>query len=87
MKALNSGGGMGLISALQMKKDRLQQGFDRRESHGSGDPTAVDDPVGYARGQVKAIDELSDRLGEGCEAALSDDAYNPDMIQHRLGSL
>ena len=37
--------------------------------------------------QVHAIQELSDRLGEGCEAAMSDDAYRPDMMQHRLSGL
>jgi hypothetical protein len=87
MKALSSGGGMGMLGAAQMKKDREWQWYDRASKPGSGSEKAVLDPVGYAQDQVNAIQELSDRLGEGCEAAMSDDAYRPDMIQHRLGSL
>jgi hypothetical protein len=70
-----------------MKKDREWQWYDRASKPGGGSEKAVVDPVGYARDQVNSIDELSDRLGECCDAALSDDAYNPDMIQHRMGSL
>jgi hypothetical protein len=84
MKALSSGGGMGMLGAAQMKKDREWQWYDRASKPGSGSEKAVLNPVGYARDQVNAIQELSDRLGEGCEAAMSDDAYRPDMMQHRL---
>jgi hypothetical protein len=47
---------------------------------GTGSDQAVEDPAGYARKQVDAIESVSDSLGEGCEAAMSDDAYRPDMI-------
>lgn len=87
MKAMKSGGGIGALAAAQMKKDREWQWYDRASKPGGGSEKAVVDPVGYARDQVNSIDELSDRLGECCDAALSDDAYNPDMIQHRMGSL
>ena len=87
MKALKSGGGIGALGAAQMKKDREFQWLDRARAPGSGSEKAVLYPVGYAQDQVGVIAELSDRLGEGCEVALSDDAYRPDAIQHRLASL
>ena len=87
MKAMRSGGGIGTLAAARMKKDREWQWYDCASKPGGGSEKAVVDPVGYARDPVNLIEELSDRLGEYCEAALSDDAYNPDMIQHRLGSL
>jgi hypothetical protein len=65
MKALSSGGGMGMLGAAQMKKDREWQWYDRASKPGSGSEKAVLNP----------------------EAAMSDDAYRPDMMQHRLSGL
>ena len=87
MKALSTGGGMGAIGAAQMKKERDFQWLDRARTPGSGSEKAVLDPAGYARDQVSAIQDLSDILGENCEAAMSDDVYRPDILQHRLGRL
>ena len=84
MKALNSGGNMGRIAAYRVEQDRQWQEFDRATKPGTGSVQAVEDPAGYARDQVKTIQDLSDALGEGCEAAMSDDAYNPDTILHRM---
>lgn len=51
---------------------------------GSGAAQAVEDPEGYARNQVDDIERVSDTLGDGCEAAMSDDAYGPDIFLHRM---
>jgi hypothetical protein len=87
MKALSTGGGMGAIGAAQMKKERDFQWLDRARTPGGGSERAVLDPAGYARDQVNVIQDLSDSLGENCEAAMSDDAYRPDVLQHRLSRL
>jgi hypothetical protein len=87
MKALSSGGGMGKIAAYRMKEDREWQQYDRMTQPGTGSDQAVEDPVGYAQKQVDAIEDVADKLGEGCEAAMSDDAYRPDMILHRMHDL
>jgi hypothetical protein len=84
MKALNSGGNMGKIAAYRVEQDRQWQEFDRATKPGTGSVQAVEDPAGYARDQVNTIQQLSDALGEGCEAAMSDDAYNPDAILHSM---
>jgi hypothetical protein len=86
MRVLSSSGNMGKIAAYGLQQDREWQEFDRMESN-IGSSTAVEDPVGYARRQVEAIERVTDRLGEGCEAAMSDDAYRPDRIFVRMGSL
>jgi hypothetical protein len=70
-----------------MQEDRQWQEFDRMTQPGSGSSQAVEDPAGYARRQVDAIEQLSDKLGEGCEAAMSDDAYRPESIMRRIGGL
>jgi hypothetical protein len=87
MKALSSGGGMGALGAAQMKKDREWEWYGRASKPGGGSEKAVLNPVGYAQDQVNAIQAVSDVLGENCETAMSDDAYRPDAIQHRLSSL
>jgi hypothetical protein len=87
MKALSSGGNIGKVAAYRMKEDREWQQYDRMTQPGTGSDQAVEDPAGYARKQVDAIESVSDSLGEGCEAAMSDDAYRPDMILHRMHDL
>ena len=84
MRALNSGGNMGRIAAYRVEQDRQWKEFDRATNPGTGSVTAVEDPAGYARDQVKTIQDLSDSLGEGCDAAMSDDPYNTDAILHRM---
>jgi len=87
MKALSSGGGMGKIAAYRMEQDRQWQEFDRMTQPGTGSSDAVENPVGYAQKQVSAIEDSSDTLGQGCEIAMSDDAYRPDTILLRMGNL
>ena len=87
MKAMAAGGNMGKIAAGRMEEDRQWQEYDRATKPGTGSSQAVEDPTGYAKSQVDAIEQVSDKLGEGCEAAMSDDAYRPETIVHRIGSL
>ena len=47
----------------------------------------MEDPAGFARDKVKAIEKITDLLGEGCETARSDDAYRAGILALRLGSL
>jgi hypothetical protein len=87
MKVLTSAGNMGRIGAYRVEQDRQWQQFDRMTKPGSGREKAVEDPVGFARDQVNAIEKVTDLLGEACEIAMSGDAYRSDMILHRLGSM
>jgi hypothetical protein len=87
MKALSTGGNIGRVAAYRMQEDREWQEYDRMTKPGTGSVQAVEDPAGYAKKQVDAIESVSDKLGEGCEAAMSDDAYRPDMIVLRMGKL
>jgi hypothetical protein len=86
MKALSKDGGIGGLFAAQVKENREWQWFDRASKPGSRSEKAVLDPVGFAQTQVDAIQNLSDELGDGCESALGDDAYRPDVMQHNMGS-
>jgi hypothetical protein len=87
MKALSSGGNMGKIAAYRVDQDRQWQEYDRMTRPDGGSVQAVEDPAGYAQNQVDAIEKVSTNLGEGCEAAMSDDAYRPDIIVHRMHDL
>jgi hypothetical protein len=78
---------MGKIAGYRVQEDREWQEYDRMTQPGSGSVQAVEDPVGYALSQVNEIEELSQALGEGCEAAMSDEAYKPDVILHRMHDL
>lgn len=86
MKALSSGGNIGKIAAYRVEQDRQWQQYDRMTKPGTGSESAVGNPVGYARDQVGGIEKVTDSLGECCEAAMSDDAYRPEIIHLRLGS-
>jgi hypothetical protein len=86
MKALSSGGNMGKIAAYRIEEERQWQQFDRMTKPGTGSQKAVEDPVGFVRDQVNAIEKVTDLLGEGCEIVMSDDAYRSAMIAVRLGS-
>jgi len=87
MKTLSSGGSMGKIAAYGLDQERQWQQFDRMTEPGTGSAKAVEDPVGYAQDQVNAIELVSDKLGEICEAAMSDDAYNPGLIVQIMSGL
>ena len=87
MKALSKDGAIGGLFAAQVKENRDWQWFNRASKPGSGSERAVLDPVDFARKPVDKIDDLTVELGDGCESALSDDAYRPDVMQHRMGSL
>jgi hypothetical protein len=86
MSALKRDGGIGGLFAAQVNENRQWQWFDRATKPGSGSEGAVIDPVAFARKQVDKIDDLTMELGDGCECALSDDAYRPDVMQHHMGS-
>jgi len=87
MKTLASAGNMGRIGAYSVQQERQWQQFDRMTKPGSGSQKAVEDPVAFARDQLEAIEKVTNLLGEACEIAMGDDAYRPDMILHRLGSM
>lgn len=87
MKAMAAGGNMGKIAAYRMEQDRQWQEYDRMTQPGTGSAQAVEDPTGYAQSQVDAIEKVTDTLGAGCEAVMSDDAYNPQAINLRIGNL
>lgn len=87
MRVLSSAGNMGRIGAFRVEQDRQWQQFDRMTKAASGRAKAVEDPVGFARDQVATIEKMTDLLGEGCEIAMSDAAYNSGMILHRMGSM
>jgi hypothetical protein len=87
MKAMASGGNIGRIAGYATEQERQWQEYDRMTKPGSGSEKAVSDPTGYTRDQVSSIEDVADTLGIGCAAAMSDDAYNPDMIRHKIGNL
>jgi tetratricopeptide (TPR) repeat protein len=87
MRVLTSAGNMGRIAAYRVEQDRQWQQFERMTKPGSGREKSVEDPVGFARDQVEAIEKITDLLGEACEIAMSDDAFNSGMILHRMGSM
>jgi hypothetical protein len=86
MKTLSSGGNIGKIAAYTIDQERQWQQFDRMTNASSGNQKAVENPVGFSRDQVNAIEKVTDLFGEGCEIAMSDEAYRPGMINLRLGS-
>jgi hypothetical protein len=87
MKALAKGGSIGTVAYYSMQERRQWDEYDRATQPGGGSVQAVEDPTGYAQSQVDAIEGVSNDLGDGCEAAMSDDAYKPDMILHRMHDL
>lgn len=87
IKVLKSGGSIGKVFAYQAEENRQWQQFDRMTQPGVGDARAVENPSGYAKDQLNAIEKVSDQLAKGCDAAMSDDAYKPDMLLLRIGSL
>lgn len=87
LKALKSGGNIGRIAAYRAEENRQWQEFDRMTKPDAGDVKAVEDPTGYASDRVDSIEAVSDRLARGCEAAMSDEAYNPDILLLRIGTL
>jgi hypothetical protein len=87
MKALSKGGNMGKIAGYKVEEDRQWKEYDRATQSGGGSVQAVEDPAGYAQSQVDAIEKASSDYGEGCEAAMSDDAYKPEIIVHRMHDL
>jgi hypothetical protein len=84
MDALSHGGGIGFLFAAQAKNNRVGQQVDRMLKPGNGSALAVADPVGYARSQVDKIERMTVDLGDGCDAAMSDDAYNPEFMVHSM---
>jgi hypothetical protein len=86
MKALAAHGNLGKIASYRMQQDREWQQFDRMTEPNAGSVEAVEDPVGYAQNQTNMIEQASDKLGQFCEAAMSEDIYNPDIILLRMGS-
>ncbi len=86
-KALKSGGGIGAVFAYKAIENRQWQEFDRMTKPGVGDAKAVEDPTGYAKDRVDEIARVSSDLATGCDAAMSDDAYNPSRMMLRIGSL
>jgi len=93
MRTLSSPGRMPLFGVAasriedQKKLDYVSRSSQEIWGKAANISGAVADPVGYARRQVEAIERVTDVLGEGCEAAMSDDAYQPDRIFARMGSL
>jgi hypothetical protein len=87
IKALKSASSIGVVFAYKAEENWQWQEFDRMTQPGTGDSRAVADPSGYARDRVDAIENASDQLAKGCDAALSDDAYNPDRLILRIGTL
>ncbi|HEY3972572.1 MAG TPA: hypothetical protein VGM18_06180 [Candidatus Sulfotelmatobacter sp.] len=87
MKALATGGSIGTVAYYSMQERRQWDEYDRATQSGGGSVQAVEDPSGYAQSQVDAIEEASNNLGNGCDAAMSDDAYKPDIMVHRMHDL
>lgn len=56
MKALSSGGNMGKIAAYSVDEERQWQQLERMTNRGTGSAKAVEDPVGFARDQMNAIE-------------------------------
>lgn len=84
MRALKSGGSIGTVFAYKAEQDRQWAEYDRAVNPQAGSVNAVLDPSGYAQSQVAAIEKVSDLLGEGCEFAMSDDAYRPELFLLRI---
>ncbi len=87
IKALKSGGVIGRIFAHQADENRQWQEFDRLTQQSAGDAKAVEDPSGYVQDQIDDIEKISDALAQGCEAAMSEDAYRPEVLLIRIGTL
>ena len=84
MKALKSGGSIGTVFAYKAEQDRQWAEYDRAVNPRAGSVNAVSDPARYAQDQVDTIEKVSDVLGEGCEFAMSDDAYRPELFLLRI---
>jgi hypothetical protein len=86
MDALASGGNLGRIAAHRVEQDRQWQEYDRMTKPNMGSERAVQDPVGFARGHVESIEKVTDVLGECCEIVMSDVAYQPEVLNVRVGA-
>jgi len=87
MKAMKSGGNIGKVMAYQTEENRQWQEYDRLTDPSAGDAKAVEDPTGFAQDRVDRIEAVCDLLAKVCDAAMSDDAYNPDKLMLRIGAL
>jgi hypothetical protein len=85
MKAMSKGGNIGRIAAYSVEQERQWQEYERMTEPGGGSVQAIENPEKFARDQVHTIEEVTDRLGENCELAMGDDAYNPATMA-RQGS-
>jgi hypothetical protein len=87
MKAMQSGGNIGKVMAYQTEQNRQWQEYDRMTTPGVGDAKAVEDPTAYAQDRLDRIETVSNALAAVCDAAMSDDAYKPDKLALRIGTL
>jgi tetratricopeptide (TPR) repeat protein len=54
---------------------------------GGGSPQAVEDPSAYAGRQRDSVADVVEALAAICDFAMSPEAYNPNLVNARIGSL
>jgi hypothetical protein len=74
---------------LEKRRDEeiVWRELQRQNNPNRPDPLAVADPTEYAQRQMDKVEGVLLTLTTFCDVAMSDDAWNPDTINRKLGSL
>jgi hypothetical protein len=70
---------------LEWASRELDRAFNR--SAHTPDPQAVLNPAAHAQRQRDKVEAVVQKLATMCDAAMSDDAYNPQAMNLRIGTL
>jgi len=79
----------GSSAEYQRQLEWASREMDRASNRSTAtpDPEAVLDPSKFAQRQRDKVDALVQKLATMCDAAMTDDAYNPVTMGARIGSL
>lgn len=77
------------IAGLGAERKRQYEWLERvqNQKSGGGSPQAVQDPSAYAGRQRDSVADVVEALAAVCDIAMSPNAYNPDFVKARMGSL
>jgi hypothetical protein len=80
------------IAGFGAERKRQYEWLERAQDQmsgraGGGSPQAVQDPSAYAGRQRDSVAGVVEALAAVCDVAMSPDAYNPNLVNARIGSL
>jgi len=86
VKKLERGNNLGFIAGKAVEEKRQWEQFDRMTDPSKRSSQAVENPAGYAQRQRDMVDAVVNVLATICHVAMSEDAYDPDAVNVKVGS-